>query len=451
MEAKLFGTDGIRAAAGNYPLNSATVVAIGQAIGETLGGRILVGQDTRISSPWIFELLSRGIQQTSAGIEDAGVIPTPAIALLTKEYAYSGGVMISASHNPYGDNGIKVFASDGRKLSDADEAAIERRVNEIVNSRGAGDFVDTIPDLPISAENATVWPHRYVDLLLSHFSNSPWLRGMRIVVDCAHGAMTCVAPALLEKLGAELLVINASPTGRNINNGCGAVHLESLRAALHQRAADFGVAFDGDGDRSLFISGTGRLLDGDAVLLLMARRLKARGTLNPAMVIGTQMTNFSLERMLAHEHVSLTRVAVGDRFIFEEMLRSGAMLGGEPSGHIIFSDFRLSGDGLLTTLKVAQAIVDEQASFDDLTRDWIPAPQLLRGVRVRQRIALEAMPAVQAKIAEVEHQLRGRGRVVVRYSGTEPLLRIMIESDDARLNEQLMEEMLAVVGAELLG
>jgi phosphoglucosamine mutase len=220
-------------------------------------------------------------------------------------------------------------------------------------------------------------------------------------------------------------------------------------ATLARSKADFGVAFDGDGDRSMFVSATGRLIDGDAVLLLMTRRLQRRGQLRPAVVIGTQMTNFSLEKMLEADRVGLTRVAVGDRFIFEEMQRSGAVIGGEPSGHIIFSDFKLSGDGLLTTLKVAQAIAEEHASFDDLTHDWVPSPQLLKGYRVKEKIPIESLPALQGKIAEVEHQLHGCGRMVVRYSGTEPLLRVMIESDSAERNERLMAEMLGVIAREL--
>jgi phosphoglucosamine mutase len=218
---------------------------------------------------------------------------------------------------------------------------------------------------------------------------------------------------------------------------------------MKSRSADFGVAFDGDADRSMFVSRSGRLLDGDAVLLIMARRLKKSGRLNPPAVIGTLMTNFSLERMLREEGISLTRVGVGDRYVFEEMIRSGAQLGGEPSGHVIFSDFRISGDGLLTTLKVAEAIATDHASFDDLTRDWVQAPQLLKNVRVRQKVALETLPAVQSKMAEVTHELGERGRLVVRYSGTEPLLRVMIESDDAGRNDRLAADLLKTIGENL--
>jgi len=447
---KLFGTDGIRARAGEFPLNASAIVGIGRAVGEKLGGRILVGRDTRISSPWIFGLLAQGISATPATIQDAGVIPTPAIALLTKQNGYSGGVMISASHNPYEDNGIKVFASDGTKLNDADEIEIEKRVFESLAPDNLRETTDPVPDLRISAVNSTGWLERYQEILLSHFPPGRWLSGLRVVTDCANGAMSEAAPELLRRLGAEITVTHASPNGTNINAGCGAVHLESLMAAMKSHAAHFGVAFDGDGDRSLFVSGTGRLIDGDAVLLMMARRLKRSGRLNPPVVVGTLMTNFSLERMLSAEAIALTRVSVGDRFIFEEMLRSGSPLGGEPSGHIIFSDFRLSGDGLLTTLKVAEALVGDHASFDDLTRDWVEAPQLLKNIPVKRRVPLETVPAIQAKMADIHHELLGCGRLVVRYSGTEPVLRVMIESDNAARNERFMEELLVVIRDYLL-
>jgi phosphoglucosamine mutase len=445
MTTKLFGTDGIRACAGEFPLNRSAIIAIGRAVGEKLGGKVLVGQDTRISSPWIFELLQKGFSHTPATLQNAGIIPTPAIALLTKWLGYSGGLMISASHNPYQDNGIKVFGPDGTKLNDADEARVEKRIHELLGSEESREKTDTVPDRQISASNTTGWNERYQEILLSHFPNSDWLRGVRIVVDCANGAMSEVAPRLLTKLGADAVVTHASPNGTNINEDCGAVHVDALRAAMRSVNADFGVAFDGDGDRSMFMSGTGRLIDGDAVLLLMARRLKKMGQLNPPVIVGTLMTNFSLERILRNEGITLTRVGVGDRFIFEEMQRSGSLLGGEPSGHVIFSDFKLSGDGLLTTLKVAEAIATDRASFDDMTRDWIEAPQLLKNIRVRERVPLETLPAIQAKMNEVNHALHGNGRLVVRYSGTEPLLRVMIESDDAKKNERLMEELLSVI------
>ena len=448
--AKLFGTDGIRSRAGEFPLNAPAIVAIGQAVGEKLGGTILVGQDTRVSSPWIFELLKKSISQTPATVTNAGVIPTPAIALLTKSVKYSGGVMISASHNPYEDNGIKVFAGDGTKLNDADEGQVEKRIFELLKLPQAQGHTDRVPAAQISAANATGCLERYQEILTSHFPSGPWLAGVRIVIDCANGAMSEVASRLLRALGADVVVTHASPNGMNINAGCGAVHVDALRSAMRDSSADFGVAYDGDGDRSMFMSPNGRLMDGDAILLLMARRLKKNGKLDPPTVIGTLMTNFSLERMLRNEGIALTRVAVGDRFIFEEMLRTGSQLGGEPSGHIIFRDFRLSGDGLLTTLKVAEAIADDHLAFEKLTKEWVEAPQLLKNVRVKSKVPLETLPAVQTKMTEVHQALRDRGRLVVRYSGTEPLLRVMIESDDAGDNERLMEELLGTIREHLL-
>jgi phosphoglucosamine mutase len=445
MTRKLFGTDGIRSCAGEFPLNSVTIAAIGRAIGERLGGKVLIGQDTRVSSPWIFEHLQKGFSVTPATLQDAGVIPTPAVALLTKWLGYAGGIMISASHNPYQDNGIKVFGPDGTKLTDADEIEVEKRVFQLLGAKGDYEHTDKIPERKVTATNDTGWHERYQEILLSHFPNSDWLRGLRIIVDCANGAMSEIAPRLLTKLGAHVVVTHASPNGTNINQGCGAVHIDALRSSMRIETADFGVAFDGDGDRSMFMSTSGRLIDGDAVLLLIARRMKKSGRLHPPLVIGTVMTNFSLERMLREEGVALTRVAVGDRFIFEEMRRTGALLGGEPSGHVIFPDFKLSGDGLLTTLKVAEAIATDRASFEDLTRDWVEAPQLLKNISVREKVPLDTLPVIQAKIADVNRELEGCGRLVVRYSGTEPLLRVMIESDEAGRNDRLMEELLAVI------
>ena len=424
-------------------------MAIGHAIGEKLGGQVFIGQDTRVSSPWIFNLLQQGMSSTKAAITNAGVIPTPAIALLTKSAGYSGGVMISASHNPYEDNGIKVFAGDGTKLNASDEAQVEKRIFELLGTDRGTEQTDTVPLENISAKNSTGWLERYQDILLSHFAAGPWLAGVRIVVDCANGAMSEIAPRLLKKLGADVVVTHAAPDGTNINDHCGAVHVDALRNAMRDASADFGVAYDGDGDRSMFMLRNGRLIDGDGVLLIMARRLKKNGKLNPSVVIGTSMTNFSLERKLGEEGIALTRVSVGDRFIFEEMLRSGAQLGGEPSGHVIFSDFRLSGDGLLTTLKVGEAIVSDHASFEDLTKDWEESPQLLKNIRVKNKVPLETLPAIQAKMTEINHALQGCGRLVVRYSGTEPLLRVMIESDDAAKNERLIEELLTTIKQQI--
>jgi phosphoglucosamine mutase len=434
---KLFGTDGIRTRAGEFPLNAPAIVAIGQAVGEKLGGKLLIGEDTRISSPWILRLLMQGIARSSAQVESAGIIPTPGVALLTRSSSFAGGVMISASHNPYEDNGIKIFSHDGTKLTDEVEEQIERRILELL-PQSADEKIDTIPDADRFAER-TEWIERYEELLTSHFREGSWLKGKRIVTDCANGAMSVVAPELLRRLGADVHVICSSPDGKNINANCGAVHLEALESEMKVANADFGVAFDGDGDRSLFVSRAGKRVDGDAVLLVMARRTK------PSTIIGTSMTNYALEKKLESMGIGLNRVAVGDRYIFEEMRRTGAPLGGEPSGHIIFSDFGLSGDGLLTTLKLAEVIVESGESLDELTQDWIPAPQLLKGVRVAQKVPIEQMNALKSAMHEANSVLTGCGRLVVRYSGTEPLLRVMIESDDANRNDVYMGKLIAAI------
>jgi phosphoglucosamine mutase len=447
MRLKLFGTDGIRGRAGEFPLDATAIRAIGQAAGEKLQGSVLLGEDTRISSPWIRDLLTEGLQRANASAEDAGVIPTPAIALLTRSAGFAGGLMISASHNPFDDNGIKIFSRNGTKLSDEAEAAIEKRVFELLESSGELVGMRGLPGEYTFKPNDTQWPKRYQQELAAHFPPGEWLRGQRIVLDCANGAMSEVAPAMLKRLGADVEVLFATPNGRNINAGCGAVHLEALSTAMKNTTANFGVAFDGDGDRSLFVSADGRHIDGDAVLMMMARRLKADA------VVGTSMTNFSLEKILRLEGIALARVDVGDRYIFEEMQRrrSERVIGGEPSGHIIFQDFGLSGDGLLTTLKVAQSVVDSGQTLEELTRDWIASPQLLKGARVQKRVPLEELKSLQAVMGAARKALDDRGRLVVRYSGTEPLLRVMIESDDAARNEVWMKKLLEAIEHDFNG
>lgn len=449
---KLFGTDGIRSRAGDFPLNPPTILAIGQAIGERLGGPLLIGQDSRASGPWIASVLKQGLGRVGIEIEDGGVLPTPAVAILTKRTSVRGGVMISASHNSFEDNGIKVFGAEGRKLDDSDEAGIETRVGELLDL-GQNFAATRTPNVNSNDgetdRRSSPLGSQYMALLAERFPPGRWLEGVRIIADCANGAMSSVAPALFELLGAEVSAIHASPSGQNINAGCGAVYPESLIDHVRKGSADLGVAFDGDGDRSIFVSSAGELVNGDAVLFIMARRLKKEGRLKPPAVVGTSMTNYGLERALTEDGIELTRADVGDRYVFKEMLSRGAQLGGEPSGHIIFSDHGLSGDGLLTALKLCEAIVQEKASLDALARGLQSAPQLLRSLKVAEQIPLESLPAVAQKISEIEARLEGRGRIVVRYSGTEPLLRIMIESDSADTNDAFADELIDVVEKNL--
>lgn len=439
---RLFGTDGIRGHAGGFPFNAATLPLIGRAIGEHLGGRVLIGRDPRKSGPEIFAHLKLGLETGGASTKDGGILPTPAIALLIRESRLSGGIMISASHNPYKDNGIKVFGADGRKLDDVEEEGIETRVAQLRQTTGGS--VSNAPAL-YAGGGDPAWLERYLVLLGKRFSNRKWLKGINLTLDCANGAMSGVAPGFLESLGAGVQLIHSSPNGTNINLGCGAVHPGDLIDAVRHNGSSLGVAYDGDGDRSIFVDANGRLIDGDAVLLVMSRILKKAGTLIPPLVVGTSMTNYNLERKLSEEGVKLVRTDVGDRYILREMLDSGAQLGGEPSGHIIFSDDRLSGDGLLTTLRICEAMVSEGASLDELTRDWHPSPQLLENVRVSERVPLDTLPSVVQKIDEIRRTLEGCGRIVVRYSGTEPLLRIMVESDSDSLNRACASALIEVI------
>jgi phosphoglucosamine mutase len=358
--------------------------------------------------------------------------------------------MISASHNPFKDNGIKVFGPDGRKIDDEDETKIEARVAELQAESGAAMN-------PSGSVGSGSWPEdvgeelqtRYLELLRKRFPEGKWLEGLSLTLDCANGAMSSLAPAFLESLGARVETIHSNPDGININVDCGAVHPESLVEAVGRNGSDLGVAYDGDGDRSMFVDSTGRIIDGDGVLLVMARLLDQSGNLEPKLVVGTSMTNYNLERKLQDEGIGLVRVDVGDRFIFRKMLESGACLGGEPSGHLIFPDFRLSGDGLLSTLKLCQAMTGQSSSLAELTRDWQPAPHLLENVRVSERIPLDTLPPIEGKIDEIRATLKGRGRIVVRYSGTEPLLRVMVESDSDAMNRTCADELIAVIEAEL--
>ncbi len=443
---KLFGTDGIRSRAGDFPLEPRAILAIGQAIGECLGGPILIGQDPRTSSPWIAGLVKQGLDRAGLLYEDAGVLPTPAVAILTSRTRVRGGIMISASHNPFEDNGIKIFRPDGNKLEDGEEAGIELRVAELLDLHhdSTTPLLDPSPNGGES-DRESPFASQYMAVLAERFPPGRWLEGLRIVTDCANGAMSKLAPALLESIGAEVSAIHARPSGKNINAGCGAVHPESLTDHVRSRGADLGVAFDGDGDRAIFVSSAGDLVNGDAVLFLMARRLKKDGHLRPPTVVGTSMTNYGLERALGREGIELVRVDVGDRYVHKEMVSGGTQLGGEPSGHIIFSDYGLSGDGLLTALKVCQAIVEEQSSLEDLARGWEAAPQLLRNLTVANKVPLDSVPTIAEKIREIATQLEGRGRIVVRCSGTEPLLRIMIESDSADTNNAYADELADVV------
>lgn len=424
---ELFGTDGIRAVAGQYPLDGATISKIGCALGTVLRNsftpvRVVLGKDTRESNEWISLALASGLAAAGAEVLDVEIMTTPGVAYLTRRDGFSAGVMVSASHNPYQDNGIKIFASTGTKLAAAQELEIE-------------GMIKTMPDSAPSAENAAQtapgYVDEYVEYLVSLIPAELDFSHFRLVVDCANGSASRVAPLLLARLGIKPHLLNAEPTGKNINLNCGSLHPGGLVEATRAAGADLGVAFDGDADRSIFATREGRVADGDHVLYALAPFLHSQGNLKGGAVVGTLMTNLALELDLAQQGIGLKRTAVGDKYVLEEMLRSGISLGGEASGHIIFSDLSLAGDGMITLLEVLRLLAASKQSFGELLRWYQPFPQLIRNVRVREKPPLEEIPSVAKAITDCCLKLGERGRVVVRYSGTEPVARVMVEGADA--------------------
>jgi phosphoglucosamine mutase len=430
MGKQLFGTDGIRGVAGAYPLDSATVNAFGLALGADLLRKstephVLIGMDTRESGPWIAAQVAAGLAREQVPAVSAGVITTPGVSWLTRSSAFAAGVMISASHNPYQDNGIKVFGHSGYKLPDDEEHEIEQQIFRQVG-HPAGEPVILQPDAALAG--------RYLDYLASTVPGG--LAGMRLVLDCGNGAAFDLAPALFRRLGAHVDAICCRPDGRNINLECGALYTERLRAATLESHADAGVAFDGDADRAIFVARSGAIVDGDAVLLIAARALKADGKLNGAPVVATVMSNLGLERALRHDGIPLLRTPVGDKYVLEEMLRAGSVLGGEQSGHVIFRQYASTGDGLLTALRIFEIARQSGAGLDELIAGLEIYPQRLQNVRVRERRALNEMAAVTREIEGCQQAFGASGRVLVRFSGTEPLARVMVEGPDpARVDE----------------
>jgi phosphoglucosamine mutase len=438
---QLFGTDGIRAVAGEYPLDPATIFAFGAALGrDALGaGEILVGADTRESSPWIAELVAGGLESSGARVRYAGVVTTPGVAYLTRTGPFVAGVMISASHNPYQDNGIKVFGHSGFKLPDAEEHAIER---EIFRLRELG-----VAPAPAALTVDETLVRQYLEYLAS--ASSVRFDGVTLAMDCGNGAASLLGPSLFRRLGARVQALFCAPDGRNINLDCGALYVQRLRDAVLAHRADFGVAFDGDADRAIFVASSGKIVDGDAVLLVSARAMKAAGHLPGDTVVSTVMSNLGLERALAREGIRMTRTPVGDKYVLEEMVRLGAALGGEQSGHVIFRDCSTTGDGLLTALRLFEIARRAGVGLDELTAGLEVYPQRLVNVRVREKKGLTELPSVALEIRLVEEAFAGAGRVLVRFSGTEPLARVMVEGPDleqvetfsARIADAIRREM----------
>jgi phosphoglucosamine mutase len=447
---QLFGTDGIRGVAGVFPLTADSTFLIGRALGHDLlrgtpKAKAVMGQDTRESSGWIADRVASGMAAVGVDVHSAGVITTPGVAYLARSRGMAAGVVISASHNPWTDNGIKVFSGNGFKLPDARELAIEKEIFALLERPGAVD--DTAlkiagPSLPGEAALRKA----YIESLGGSVTAD--LSGLRVLVDCANGAATAEAPELFRSLRVQATFVHVTPDGKNINDGCGALHPETLGKMVAEAGGkfDLGVTFDGDADRALFCDGAGRVVNGDGVLLLTARDLKSQGKLAGDTVVATTMSNMGVEIALKKSGIRMLRANVGDKYVLEEMLKTGATLGGEQSGHIIFRDGgATTGDGLLTALRVMDVIVRSGKSLAELVSDLKVLPQKIQNVRVREKIPFAQVPEVQAAIDGAERELNGNGRVVVRYSGTEALARVMVEAE----SEERMLAITAGIAGEI--
>ena len=448
---RLFGTDGIRGEAGKFPLDAATVETIGVLLvthlTEQLGRppAIVIGRDTRESGEWIEGALRTGITKAGGRSQSAGVITTPGVAYLARTVPADAGIVISASHNPYRDNGIKVFSPSGRKLDEATERRIEADIASVSSEPGSTHRSITQPN----QEPATVLKDRYLQYLQNEVGRGLSLDGIRIVVDCANGAASDIAPQLFERLGASVTVINAEPDGRNINLNSGSLHTVKLQNEVLQQKTDIGVAVDGDADRSLFVDASGQLVNGDAALWVLANYMQTRKQLANNVVVATVMSNIGLEIALKSKGITLVRTDVGDKFVLDELLRSGGSLGGEQSGHIIFPQLSLAGDGLITTLCVLRAMVDDHKSLADLTLGLQIFPQLLVNVRVKEKRPFTEIQEINDAIKRVENELGTRGRLLLRYSGTEALARIMIEGEQQEQIDTLANELADVIKKHL--
>jgi phosphoglucosamine mutase len=427
MAKQYFGTDGIRGVPGTPPLDDATLHALGRAVGvylhkEHQNPHALIGMDTRESGSHIAGVLAAGLRTADVEVSFAGVLTTPGVACLVRQNDFDAGVVISASHNPFQDNGVKLFSHAGMKFPDAVEEEIEAEISgflrEVPNSQGA----KLVTDESLHSE--------YLDFLRSRVLPGAKLHGLRIVLDCANGAAYRLGPELFGSLGCDVVAIGTEPDGRNINAGCGSLHLEKLQQRVLSETAALGVAFDGDADRALFVSASGKIINGDGILLAAARFLRAAGKLPGNRVVATSMSNLGLERVLSREGIAMARTDVGDRYVLEEMLKSGNALGGEQSGHIIFLEDSPAGDGLLTAVKVA-SMVATQGSLDGLVVGLKDYPQTILNVKVKSKPPLESVPEVAKALREAETSLGDNGRIVLRYSGTEPLARVMVEAEHA--------------------
>jgi phosphoglucosamine mutase len=464
---KLFGTDGMRGEAGQFPLDAATVRTAGRSLAarlaERLGRapRIVVGRDTRESGEWIERALLEGAREAGARVESAGVITTPGVAYLARTLPADAGVVVSASHNPFQDNGVKIFDPAGRKLDDATERLVEADIHAereggappgvLSESKEVDGSVNEVDGGAAGegARRSAELRARYLDYLAGEVAAGFDLDGLSVVVDCANGAAYELAPALLARLGARVTAMGDAPDGRNINRDCGSLHTEALQRRVIAEGAQAGVAYDGDADRSLFVDARGQLVDGDATLWVLAKRMRERGRLTGDRVVATVMSNLGLELALRSLGVKLLRTDVGDKYVLEELLRTGAALGGEQSGHIIFPRTSLAGDGLITTVKLLRAMRESGRPLHELTQGFTRLPQVLTNVRVREKLPFEEVKEIESCARDVRAQLGERGRLLLRYSGTEPLARVMIEGQRQNEIERLAEGLADVIRRNL--
>ncbi len=430
MNTRMFGTDGVRGVPGASPLDGETIARLGAALAEELRAsrpgsgtpRIVCGRDTRESGVWMERQLASGIRAGGGELLSVGVVPTPGVALLATREGFDAGVAISASHNPHPDNGIKLITADGAKATPELEQRIEARVAQ-------GDTVPATAGATVPAADGAHLLATYVEHLIAIARGVP-LHGVRVALDCAHGATSRVAPAVLRRLGVDVITLHASPDGRNINQGSGSTHPEALQGAVVEEACAAGFAFDGDGDRAIAVDAGGRLVDGDGILYLVSRALRDAGRLPHGGIVATVMSNYGLERALQGSGIILHRCGVGDATVYAEMQQRGLSLGGEQSGHIIFSDLLPTGDGIATAIMVLRTLAEREAGLSELVDGLSIFPQVLVNIPVARMPPLDTVPELDAAVRAAEVQLAGAGRVLVRYSGTEPLLRVMIEGLD---------------------
>jgi phosphoglucosamine mutase len=442
---KLFGTDGMRGVAGQFPMDYSTVCVLGEALvnllqQEELPPKVIIGRDTRKSGKWLEQALFQGVGSKNGEAVSAGIIPTSAVSFLTKMYNFSAGIVISASHNPYQDNGIKIFSSAGMKIPETWEKRLEDSIQKLHRK---------VEPKIIPFDPKPTLGQKYTEFLLSRFPEGKSKHNIKAVLDCSNGASSAIAPFVFQLLGFEVLSINSSPDGKNINRGCGSLYPEKLAESVVTAKADIGIAYDGDADRAIWVDENGQVLNGDHTLFVQCRFMKEKGCLKSDRVVATTMSNMGLEKALEKLELNLIRTKVGDRFVLEEMIQSGANLGGEQSGHTIFLDDCPTGDGILTSIKMVEAISEKGMSLSELVKDYRVYPQVLRNVPVSKKEVFSLYPEITHTMEEIENHLGDNGRFNLRYSGTEPLARIMVEGQNQEELEDLANRMAQVLSKHL--